>query len=191
MLVPPEFSPGELLPDALLHRHLKSCGQHVKIYQGCRLVPPDRISVGDFSQIDEGVFIFAGEGVALGRHVHLAIGSSVSGGGSCVIQDFAGIGAGTRIITGTDLVENGLTNPTVPPQLRVVARGRVEIHAHALIFTNCTILPGVTIGQGAVISAGSLVHRDLKPWAIYGGNPLVQIGQRSRESVLVKAAELS
>ena len=191
MLVPAEFSPGELLPDDVLRRSLRSCGWNVKIYRGCRLVPPERISIGDHSQVDETVCIFAGEGVEIGRYVHFAIGSSITGGGACEIHDFVGIGAGTRLITGTELLENGLSNPTVPAELRAVSRGRIEIHAHALVFTNCTILPDVSIGEGAVVSAGSIVHHSLKPWAIYAGNPLVQVGVRSRESVLEKAARLS
>jgi acetyltransferase-like isoleucine patch superfamily enzyme len=190
MFIPPEFEAGELLPEHLLQRFLKSCGRQVKVYKGCRLLPPDKIAIGDFSQIDEGVFIFAGDGVSIGKRVHIAFGASISGGGSCVIHDFAGIGAGSRLITGTDLLERGLTNPTVPQHLRAVRRAKIEIHAHALIFTNSLVLPGVSIGEGAVVSAGSIVHQDLKPWTMYGGNPLVQIGVRSREEILESARRL-
>lgn len=186
MSCPPELREGELLPDSALRPWLRFCGQQVKVYRGSRLVPPEKISVGDYSQIDEGVSIFAGQGVEIGRYVHLAFGSSISGGGSCIIHDFVGLGAGTRLITGSDLLEGGLTNPTVPAELRAVTRSKIEIHAHALIFTNALILPGVTIGEGAVVSAGSLVHHDLKPWVIYAGNPLVQVGLRRRDSVLDK-----
>lgn len=183
---PPEFQPGEILANSELKRWLGACGANVKIYKGCRLLPPDKIALGDYSQIDEGVRIFAGEGVTIGSHVHLAFGSSISGGGICIIHDFAGIGAGTRIITGTEQPEAGLTNPTIPSELRSFSRRKVEIGAHSLIFTNSIVLPGVTIGEGAVVSAGSVVHRDLKPWSIYGGNPLVQIGVRSRDNVFEK-----
>lgn len=184
---PREFAPGELLAESVVARWLKSCGRGVKIFAGCRLIPPERIEVGDFSQIDEGVRIFAGEGVGIGRHVHLAFGSSISGGGACVIGDFAGLGAGVRLITGTDVVDaGGLTNPTVPPELRPVRRGRVEIGAHAVVFTNSVVLPGVVIGEGAVVAAGSVVHHALKPWGIYAGTPLVQVGTRDAEAVLEK-----
>ena len=190
MNCPPEFQDGEILPEAVMRQWLRSCGAGVKIFKGARLVPPSQISVGECSQIDEGVHIFAGEGVTLGRHVHLAFGSSISGGGSCILHDHVGIGAGTRLITGSDLIEGGLTNPTVPAELRAVSRGRIEVHAHALIFTGSIILPGVTIGEGAVVSAGSTVHHDLKPWAIYAGNPLVQVGVRSRDEILAAAGQI-
>lgn len=152
---------------------------------------PERVAVGDYSQIDEGVRIFAGEGVTIGRHVHLAFAGSISGGGRCLIHDFAGLGAGVRLITGTDVVDaGGLTNPTIPAPLRTVVRGSIEVGAHAVIFTNSVVWPNVSIGEGAVVAAGSVVHHSLKAWAIYAGYPLVQVGIRSAEIVLKKAQEL-
>jgi len=163
----------------------------VRVFAGARLVNPERIEIGDFTQIDEGVYIFGGEGAELGCHVHLAFQSSISGGGACVIGDFAGVGAGVRIVTGTELVDgSGLTNPTIPEPYRAVKRGCVTVGPHAVIFTNSVVLPDVTIGEGAVVAAGSVVHRDLKPWAIYAGNPLTQVGVRPAERVLQLAEAL-
>ena len=186
-----ELMPGQLLPEAVLRSSLQKCGRQVKIYAGCRLFPPERLSVGDCSQIDEGVWIFTGEGVSIGRHVHLAFGCSISGGGRCEIDDFAGFGAGVRLLTGTEVIDgSGLTNPTIPSVLRAVRRGRIHVGAHALVFTNSIVWPDVTIGEGAVVAAGSVVHHDLKPWAIYAGNPLVQVGVRPKETILALADQL-
>lgn len=185
-----EFAAGTLVPREILARVLRACGNEVKVYRGCRLVPPDRIAIGDRSQIDEFVRIYAGEGVTIGRHVHFAFLSSVSGGGTCEVGDFAGIAAGVRLLTGTEEIEGGLTNPTVPAEFRKVRRGRTVVGAHALVFTNSVVLPGVTIGEGAIVAAGSVVHRDLAPWGIYAGNPLVQVGVRDRVPILAAAAAL-
>lgn len=191
MDLPPEFAPGQLLDPEELRRHLRVCGAGVKVYRGCRILPPGLVSLGEGTQIDEGVMIFAGGGVEIGRRVHLAFGSSISGGGTCRIGDFAGIGAGTRLITGSDNPDgSGLTNPTIPPEWRSVTRGHLEIGAHALLFTACVVFPGVAIGEGAVAAAGSLVHKDLKPWTIYAGNPLVAIGVRPRGRILELARSL-
>jgi galactoside O-acetyltransferase len=188
--LPKELSSGTLLDSSLLDATLRHCGRGVRVYHGCRLVPPDRISIGDFSQIDEGVRIFAGEGVSIGSHVHLAFDSSISGGGRCEIADFAGISAGVRIVTGSEEIHGALTNPTIPAHLRRVSRSFVRIGAHALLFTHAVVLPGVTIGEGAVVSAGAIVHRDLKPWSIYAGNPLVCVGTRDPAPILAAAALL-
>ncbi|PYZ95816.1 acetyltransferase [Alteribacter lacisalsi] len=50
--------------------------------------------------------------------------------------------------------------------------GEVNIGSEVLIGANTTILPGVTIGDGAVVGAATLVHKDVPPGAFVGGNPM-------------------
>ncbi|GGA49669.1 acyltransferase [Paenibacillus physcomitrellae] len=50
--------------------------------------------------------------------------------------------------------------------------GEVRIGSEVMIGANSTILAGVTIGDGAVVAAGSVVHTDVAPGAFVGGNPL-------------------
>jgi acetyltransferase-like isoleucine patch superfamily enzyme len=50
--------------------------------------------------------------------------------------------------------------------------GRVNIGDNVMIGANSTILPGITIGDGAVIAAGSVVNRDVPAGAFVGGNPI-------------------
>lgn len=50
--------------------------------------------------------------------------------------------------------------------------GEVKIGNEVMIGANSTILPGVTIGDGAIVSAGTLVHKDVPPGAFVGGNPM-------------------
>jgi acetyltransferase-like isoleucine patch superfamily enzyme len=50
-------------------------------------------------------------------------------------------------------------------------KGRVKIGKNAFVGANCTILPGVVIGDNAVVSAMSLVNRDVPANAFYGGVP--------------------
>ncbi|WP_138495341.1 acyltransferase [Paenibacillus pinistramenti] len=58
--------------------------------------------------------------------------------------------------------------------------GEVRIGKEVMIGANSTILAGVTIGDGAVVAAGSVVHTDVAPGAFVGGNPLrvIREGQR-------------
>ncbi|WP_100332308.1 acyltransferase [Bacillus xiapuensis] len=59
--------------------------------------------------------------------------------------------------------------------------GKVIIGDNVMIGANCTVLPGVTIGDGAIVSAATLVHRDVPPGAFAGGNPM-QIKERTEKS---------
>ncbi|MEK0312217.1 acyltransferase [Cohnella sp. 56] len=54
--------------------------------------------------------------------------------------------------------------------------GDIVIGSHVMIGANVTILPGVTIGDHAVIAAGSVVHKDVPAHARVGGNPLRMLG---------------
>lgn len=53
--------------------------------------------------------------------------------------------------------------------------GKVVIEKDVTIGANCTILPGVIIGEGAVVSAMSLVNRDIPAYSFWGGVPVRQI----------------
>ncbi|MFS0591471.1 DapH/DapD/GlmU-related protein [Cytobacillus horneckiae] len=50
--------------------------------------------------------------------------------------------------------------------------GPVEIGSEVMIGANCTLLPGIQIGDGAIVSAGTLVHKDVPRGAFVGGNPM-------------------
>lgn|SRR5690625_3033074 len=50
--------------------------------------------------------------------------------------------------------------------------GKVMIGNEVMIGANSTILPGVTIGDRSIISAGTLVHKDVQPGTFVGGNPM-------------------
>ena len=50
--------------------------------------------------------------------------------------------------------------------------GTVKIGSNVLIGANSTVLPGVVIGDGAVVAAGSIVHKDVPAGAFVGGNPI-------------------
>ena len=59
--------------------------------------------------------------------------------------------------------------------------GDVWIGDNVLIGANTTILPGITIGDGAVVAAGSVVHKNVAAGTFVGGNPLRELGSQ-RES---------
>ena len=48
------------------------------------------------------------------------------------------------------------------------------------------ILPGITIGEGAVVAAGAVVTKDVEPYAIVAGNPARKIGERDNLKLRAK-----
>lgn len=71
------------------------------------------------------------------------------------------------------------TNDKYPKVGRRTEYLRTRIMRGASIGSNATILP-VTVGRGAIIGAGSVVTKDVRPWAIVAGNPAKEIGRVSR-----------
>jgi len=59
--------------------------------------------------------------------------------------------------------------------------GRVTIGSRVYIATNSIVLPGVRVGEGAVIAAGAVVTKDVPPYCVYGGVPARFISERSRD----------
>jgi galactoside O-acetyltransferase len=163
-----------------------------KIYPRCRIVDEgDAFFIGDRSQIDDFAFVNAGRLCRIGRFVHIASFVSVVGGGEFTIDDFSGLSAGCRVITGTDdYVGPFLTNPTVPREFTNRQVSHVTIAKHVIVGTNAVIFPGVTVGEGAAVAACGVVRRDLPPWGVYAGDPLRKIGERDRAAILEKAAIL-
>lgn len=56
--------------------------------------------------------------------------------------------------------------------IREYRLGEIIIGNEVMIGANTTILPGVTIGDGAIVSAGTLIHKDVPDGAFVGGNPM-------------------
>jgi galactoside O-acetyltransferase len=161
--------------------NLRKCGREVKIYPLVKIVKPEAVEIGDYSQIDDFTFIYGGQGTVIGRYVHIASFVSIIGGGELTVGDYADIACGARILTGSDTYNGGKRmSSALPLEQRNVIRGKVIIEKDAFIGTNAVIHPDVTIGEGAIIGSNSLVLEDIETWSINVGSPCKKIGQRPR-----------
>ena len=91
-------------------------------------------------------------------------GDRFSRGPRYLVPERIRIGSNTIIGYNTTI----LTHEYLIKEYRI---GDVNIGSNVMIGANTTILPGVTIGDDAIVSAASLVHRDVPPGAFVGGNP--------------------
>ena len=70
-------------------------------------------------------------------------------------------------------------------------KGDTIIENDAWIGMNAMIMPGVTIGEGAIVAAGSVVAKDVPPYTIVGGNPAKEIKKRFTNNEIEKLKERS
>jgi acetyltransferase-like isoleucine patch superfamily enzyme len=84
-----------------------------------------------------------------------------------IVGDAVGIGPGVRILGST---HTGLPIDTPIIDTDLIIRP-VRVEAWADVGTNATILPGITVGRGAIVGAGAVVTHDVPPFAIVAGVP--------------------
>ena len=169
----------------------RSIGKDVVIWDRAKVLNPEVISIGDSVIIDDFVFLMGGKESTFGSFIHVGSFTSIVGGGTFLIEDFAGLSGGCRVYSGNENYSGGsLTNPAVPSPYRSPIRSFVVIKRHAIVGANTVILPGVTIGEGAAIGANSLIKSDCLPWTIYAGSPARPVRERPKESILESEAKL-
>ena len=99
--------------------------------------------------------------VRIGKNVVVMPGCLMMSAGGITIEDGAMIAANVQLISNNhDLYE-----------LQVITCKPVHIGKNAWIGAGSTILPGVTVGDYAVVGAGSIVTKDVPAWTIVAGNP--------------------
>lgn len=104
-------------------------------------------------------------------------GKNIKIGKNCFIQqectffDRGGIIIGDHVLIAPKVNLITLNHDIHPDRRRDTFAKPIVIEDNAWIGINCTILPGVTIGKNAVVSAGSVVTKDVIQDTIVGGNP--------------------
>ena len=169
------------MSEILTPEKFKYFGKNVKIHEYTKIIYPERVEIGDGSQLDDFVLINGGQGIVIGRMNHIASFVSIIGGGLFTTGDYAGIAAGARIITGTHHYGDGMRiSPLIPEAEQCVIRGYVRLEQDVFVGSNAIIFPNVTIGEGAIIGAGALVNKDITAWTINVGTPSRVVGIRPR-----------
>lgn len=104
-----------------------------------------------------------------GRNIHLGKRIFINSG--VTFTDLGGIYLADDVLIGPNANLISVNHPLDPDQRRGVELKPVYIHRNAWIGTNATILPGVTVGENAVVAAGAVVTRNVPANTVVAGIP--------------------
>ncbi|MEN9919106.1 MAG: hypothetical protein RL662_1542 [Bacteroidota bacterium] len=131
-------------------------------------------SCGDNTTIDKGAQIAFANCIFIANNVYIGPDSWISAQGGLLIEEGVIIGPRVRIHT----MNHNYKHPEALPYDGVSILKKVSIKKNVWIGADVTLLPGVEVGEGSIIAAGSVVTKSIPPLCIVGGNPSKKIGQR-------------
>lgn len=159
-------SAGDWIRFKVMRHFFAGLGYGTVIRDHIRLTNPEKISIGEHCNLSERSFITGGGGVTLGNYV--------------------GLGPDVKIWS----VNHRFDDPDVPWLTQGYDKKPVVIEDDVWLGANCFVMPGVTIGKGAIISAGSILMKSVPPYAIIAGNPGRVVGWRKRPDWLKDRVEM-
>jgi galactoside O-acetyltransferase len=160
---------------------LKKVGTGVRILPLAKICLPQVVELDDDCRVCDFVFIWGGRGVKIGKNCDVQPHVTVWGGGALEVGDRVSIGLGSVLLTAVYTHADGLKMVDGLGEGEAIANyGKLTIGTDAYIGASCTLMPDITIGEGAILGAASFVNKDCDPWGIYVGSPAKKIGTRPR-----------
>lgn len=176
------FDTGYYCSEELQEFGFAYVGDNVQVARNCTIMGLHNISLGDNCRIDANCTIIAISGpLSIGCYSHVHTSVVIGARGGVTLGNFCTVSHGCNILSASDdFSGHWMTNSVVPTEFTNPTVAPILIGAHAAFGVLCTVLPGVTVGEGTSIGAYSLVTRNLPEWTIAIGVPAKVIRARSR-----------
>jgi len=121
------------------------------------------------SEIDNSTTVFTPLYINYGKNTR--IGKNVFINFDCVFLDLGGITIEDNVLIAPKVSLLSEGHPIAPEDRQSLVPGHIHIKSNAWIGANATILPGVTVGENAVVAAGAVVSKDVPDNTVVGGIP--------------------
>lgn len=170
-------------------KHLRSVYEvtkkapNVSIRQGTTILNPQRFFTKGDLRVEADCFLHCGGNAWSKGEGYIRVGKGCTfsqqnvfyGAGGIEIGDYTTTGPGVFIFSSR---ENYALEHAKEPDI-VHEFAKVTIGSYVTIFSGAIVSPGVTIGEGAIIGANSLVLDDIPPWTIAAGTPARVLRERT------------
>jgi putative colanic acid biosynthesis acetyltransferase WcaF len=125
-------------------------GEGSKVDPSCRIWAPWNLSIGSYTALAEGVDCYTVDRIEIGSKVAVS----------------------QRAFLCT-------ASHDISSLRRPLTHAPIRIADHAWVCAQAIIYPGISLGEGAVVAAGSIVTKDVNAWEVVGGNPAKLIKSRN------------
>jgi acetyltransferase-like isoleucine patch superfamily enzyme len=159
---------ARMMRRVLVKALVRRCGNGLIVESQVGFKHPETFEIGDACFIGAGAYIqgrFDGRCV-IGKHVWIGPGSYFDAR-DLILAEYVGWGPGAKVL-GSTHTGRPLDVPIVKTDLEIRP---VRVGPWADIGTNAVLLPGVTVGRGAIVGAAAVVTEDVPPFAIVAGVP--------------------
>ena len=134
----------------LLRLFRAKIGRHCAVRNSAKIWQPWNLEMGDWVAISEDCDVYNADKICIGDRTTISKGAFLC----CASHD--------------------VTSPTME-----LVHAPIVIGRDAWVAARAIVLLGLTIGNGAVVAAGSVVTKDVEPWTVVGGNPARIIKKRA------------
>ena len=150
---------GFSLRERIIMRRLKSCGPDLRIHPGAR-----------FRNIHK---------IDFGLNVTVGVDNFLQAAGELTIGDHTLLGPSVKIWT----TNHSFDDPDTIIRKQGSSYKKVTVGRDVWVGANCFIMPGTILGDGCIVSAGSVVGaKNYPPFTILGGNPARVMGKRQKQN---------
>jgi dTDP-4-amino-4,6-dideoxy-D-glucose acyltransferase len=159
--------------EKLLDIGFKKIGRNVLISRKASIYSPENISIGDNVRIDDFTILSpSGGSIEIKNHIHIAAFCNLIGKGGIVMDDYSGLSSRVSLYSATDdFSGNYLIGPIMEESCINVITGRIKLKKYCQIGTSSSVLPNVSLGEGAILGAHSFAKSNIQPWEIHTGTP--------------------
>lgn len=165
--------------DELLAIGFKSVGERVMISRKASFYGASRMTIGNNVRIDD--FCILSGNITLGNNIHISAYVALYGAMGIELEDYTGISPRSTIYSAMDDFSGDcLIGPIHPDGFTNVTGGKVTLKRFSQIGCNSVIFPNITIPEGTVIGAMSLVNHPVDSWSICAGIPAKKIKSRNK-----------
>lgn len=154
--------------EELIEIGFSSVGEDTRVSNKAVFHGINNSSIGDCVRIDD--FSTLKGTINIGNHVHISSFCSISGTGGVInISNFSGMSTHCALFTAIeDFINPTLTSPSINSEFSTSICGGIIMEEASKLGASCILLPNVTIGFGASVSANTIVSNNVNKGAIIG-----------------------